>query len=181
MNTEVTAREYVELLVACVGRCTSIDAGQRKQVRHRFDQTRRIWILARGFKTSSDVFQGDPDVGNPYGLIHGGQLKLEVRVRDGGTHREPATEVLAYRLSILDLSENANNLESLRFDKPAGQPRGDGWDDQLGDNPRHPWAHLHVNFAATEAANDFRLPTGAVCPILLLRSFDYWYCSTFGG
>ena len=90
MSTASNAREYVERLAACLGRCASIDPQQRTTLPRRFDQTRRTWILARGLGALSELFQDDPKVGDPYELIHGGQLKLEVRVRDSGTKKSPA-------------------------------------------------------------------------------------------
>jgi len=179
MSIASNAREYAERLVACLGCCASIDPQQRTTLPHKFDERRGAWILTRGFDAFSEIFQNDPEVSNPYELIYGGQLKLEVRVRESGTRRRPAVDVAAYQLSILGLSENPNGLECLRFDKTQGQPRGDGWDDDLGDNPQHPWSHLHINFVAREGANDCRIPVGPVCPILLISAFDHWYCSTF--
>ena len=179
MSTASNAREYAERLVACISRCASIDPQQRTMLPRKFDERKGTWILTRGFDAFSEIFQNDPEVGNPYDLVCGGQLKLAVRVREIGTGRSLSVDVATYRLSILGLGNNPNDLQCLRFDKPEGQPRGDGWDEELGDNPQHPWSHLHINFAATRA-NDCRIPVGPVCPILLIRAFDHWYCSTFG-
>ena len=180
MSTASNAREYAKRLVACLGRCASIDPQQRTMLPRKFDERKSTWILTRGFSAFSEIFQNDPEVGNPYELIHGGLLKLEVRVRDTGTKQSPAFDVAAYQLSILDLGDNPNDLRCFRFDKPQSQRRGDGWDDELDDNPQHPKSHLHINFTASEAANNCRIPVAPVCHILLFSAFDYWYCSTFG-
>ena len=179
MTTNGSAREYVERLLTHLRCCASIEPEQRTSLPHRFDEKGNAWIVVRGFDAFKELFQDDSEVANPFELIHGGQLRLQVRVRELARTGKRLTEITAYCLSILDLSSNPNNVQCLRFDKPEGQPRGDGWEQELGDNPRHPWAHLHVNFVAGIAANDCRLPTGPLCPILLLRAFDYWYCSTF--
>lgn len=88
-------------------------------------------------------------------------------------------EVVAYRVALFDLPSNDNRIESLRFDQSEGRPGWHGWDDVIDDNPEHPWAHMHINFHLTPDANDFRMPTGRVCPILLLLTIDHWYLRTF--
>ena len=190
MNQPTSAHEYVQLFKANVARCVAIPAEERANLLARRLRRQNIWLIARGTDGTKELVEQDPAASSPFELVRGGRLSLEVRVGETGKGRgksSPAVEVVEYRFSFLDLPTNDNSIRCLRFDKPQGQHRGDGWEehrgdgweDELGDNPRHPWSHLHINFAASEAANDYHLPTGPVCPILLLRAFNLWYFSTF--
>jgi hypothetical protein len=123
-----------------------------------------------------DLFESQPDAQRSFDLARGGQLDVFLKVRRS---RKGVAEVASYRIAIRGLpTPNENHVSSLRYDKSQGQPRR-GWDDELGDNPQHPWRHLHLNFDASQAANVLRLPTGEVDPIVILASFDYWYCATY--
>ena len=73
---------------------------------------------------------------------------------------------------------NGIRIYVFRYDKTAGLPKEKGWNDDLRDNPQHPHCHLHLNYDVT-GANDLRLPTGSVSPILLMAAFDHWYHSTY--
>jgi len=180
MIKSTSVHEYVQLFKAYVSRCGAIPAEDRSSIVAKPVKRRNIWLIARGISGDKGLAEMDPVASSPFELIHGGRLALEVRVREIRQRASRATEVIAYRFSCSELPRNPNGIECLRYDKPEAQRRGGDWDKELGDNPRHPWAHLHVNFATSTTANDSRLPTGRVCPILLLRAFDFWYCSTFG-
>jgi hypothetical protein len=177
MTAIASAREYVEKLKARVSCCASITPGDRITVPVRFDSSRSTWVVTRGYDAPEELFGDDPAVGRPFELTYGGQMSLQVRVREGLKRRSSTVEVVAYRLSLVGIPDNPNSIRSLRFDKPDGQPRGAGWDEALQDNPQHPHAHVHFNFLDE---NDCRLPTASVCPLLLLSAFDYWYYTTFG-
>lgn len=176
--TIASARQYVESLKVRVSRCASIDPEDRLTLPCRFDETKRVGVIVRGFDAAEQLFGDDPTVSVPFRLVFGGRLSLHVRVREMPTRRtqRPAIEVAAYRFSLLDVPNNPNSVRSLRFDKPDGQPRGTGWDEELQDNPEHPHAHVHLNFLDD---NDCRLPTASVCPLLLLSALDYWYYTMF--
>ena len=182
MNQPTNAHEYVRWFQANVSLCAAIPAEERVNLLARPLRQRDMWLIARGTDEARELVEENPAARSPFELVRGGRLSLAVRVEETGKSRQkssPTIEVVKYSLRFLDLPTNDNSIRCLRFDKPEGQPRGGGWEDELGDNPQHPWAHLHVNFAASEAANECRMPTGSVCPILLLRTFDHWYCSTF--
>ncbi|MFH1919682.1 MAG: hypothetical protein ABIP48_07365 [Planctomycetota bacterium] len=179
MTTIASARQYVEQLKARVFRCSSIAPEDRITLPSRFDETRSTWVVLRGFDAPEELFGNDPAVFSPLELTHGGSMSLHVRVREIQTQRSRAVEVVTYRLALVGIPDNPNNIQSLRFDKPEGLPRGRGWDEELGDNPEHPHAHVHFNFFPP-GDNDCRMPTASVCPILLLSAFDYWYYTTFG-
>jgi hypothetical protein len=176
MTAIASAREYVEQLKARVLRCASITPADRPTVPAKFDTSRNTWVVTRGFDAPEELFADDPAVGSPFELAYGGQLSLRVRVRERRRRHSSLVEVVAYQLSLVDIPSDRNSIRSLRFDKPDGQPRGAGWDDELQDNPRHPHAHVHFNFLDD---NDCRLPTASICPLLLFTAFDYWYCTTF--
>ncbi len=108
-------------------------------------------------------------------MREGGQIEFYLCLRQPDKSSE--AEIVRYRLAFLDLPENPNKIGSLRYDYSTGQGHGSGWDEELGDNPEHPQAHVHINFIGDDStANNCRMPTGQVCPILILRAFDYWYC-----
>ncbi len=181
MSYPSNTREYVQRFMASLLCCEAIPSEDRAKVLSKPVHGQNDWLIARGTYRNSLLAEEDPVVAEPFELINGGRLALKVRLREIGQGRSQRVDVVAYEFSILGLPQNPNGLQCLRYDKPEGQPRGDGWDDDLGDNPHHPWAHLHINFAPEPAdlkANELRLPTGSVCPALLLRAFDYWYCTT---
>ena len=172
-----SARQYVEQLKESVFRCGSIDPEDRHDVPARFDESRSTWVIVRGFPELEDLFEADPVVSRPFELTNGGSMRLQVRIREITVKMQHVVEVVSYRLSLVDIPENPNQIESLRFDKPQGQPRGRGWDEELQDNPEHPHAHLHINFRSP-GGNECRMPTAPVSPMLLLLAFDHWYCTT---
>jgi len=174
-----SARQYVNQLKASVSRCASIAPKDRLTVPARFDETGHTWVVVRGFDGSEELFGNDPAVPCPFELINGGKMRLSVQIRETGKTRRPTVEVVSYRLLWVDIPNNPNDIESLRYDKPESQRRGAGWDEDLQDNPQHPHAHVHLNFLPP-GANDCRMPTASVCPILLLRAFDHWYYTTIG-
>ena len=169
----MTAQQFVQLLAARVGQCASIDPEDRT-IPVKYDVGRSVWVFRRG--SEDPLFQDDEKSRNPLALIQGGRIELYIRIRE---LKQRTAEVVAYRLAFFNLPGNANQITSLRYDQGQGYPKGQGWDDVLADNPEHPHAHLHMNFHSSEETNHCRLPTGPVCPILLLRSFDHWYYSTF--
>lgn len=180
MIPDVPARQYVSMLKAHVAQCACIAPEERTRVPARPSEDGNLWIVVRGLRGLGELFMDDPDVAAPFQLTFGGAMELEVRIRERRVGNRARAEVAAYRFLVQDLPDNPNSLRCFRYDKSEGQPRGVGWENELGDNPQHPWAHLHVNFAATSEANHCRMPTAPVCPLLLLRAFDYWYCTTFG-
>lgn len=176
MSSDVKPLSYVQLLHASVGRCASIDPEDRVLPSKR-DATGAIWVFRRdGSSSVNQLFANDNQANQPFQLVKGGRLEFYVRIRK---RPGPRMEVVAYRVALLDLPENDNRIESMRFDRSDGKPGGDGWDDEICDNPQHPWAHMHINFHLTLGSNDCRMPTGRVCPILLLRTIDHWYYTTF--
>lgn len=177
MTGDFTVSGYIQLLQARVGQCASIEPDDRV-VPAKPDPKRDVWIIRRGRTFSGDqLFENDNQAQQPFQLVQGGRLEFYVRIRE--RRPGPSMEVVAYRIALFDLPENDNRIESLRFDQSEGQPRRGGWDEEIGDNPEHPWAHMHLNFHLTPDANDCRMPTGRVCPILLLRTIDHWYFTTF--
>ena len=116
----------------------------------------------------------DPVARHPLEFIEGGRLELYVRVRSLGAD---TLEIVSYRITLFDLPDNVNGVKTLRFDRPEGKPGREGWDNDLNDNPQHPWSHLHVNFH--DRGNEFRMPTADVNPLLVIRSIDHWYYRTF--
>jgi len=118
--------------------------------------------------------------GQPLTLVNGGILRFRAQIREVNEKYSTRVDVEDYRLCVekLDAEDNPNRMECFRYDRPARAPRGPGWDHDLDDNPQHPHGHLHINFLAA-GANDLRMPTGTVCPILLIKAFDYWYYETY--
>jgi len=179
MIREMSAQEYLQRLKAGVSSCAAIDPGDRVRLPAKRIDTSNAWFVARGLDAENRLFPDDPEAHSPFNLIRGGALRLQVRVREireGGLRR---VEVEAYRFCVEGLPPNPNIVRCLRYDKSQGLPKGTGWDDCLRDNPQHPHAHMHVNFREPDA-NDLRLPTGSVCPLLLLSAFGFWYLSTYG-
>ncbi len=174
-----SANDYVRKLKAHVARCSCIAPDDRAVLPARPLPDDRGVIVVRGLSEFGGLFAQDPVVVSPFGLVRGGTLRLAVRVRNVHRGKNSGVEILSYCVVAANLPENDGDIRSLRYDRPEGQPRGLGWEPDLNDNPQHPWAHIHVNFHQGGAANDCRLPTGLVCPVVLLRAFDSWYCSTF--
>ena len=174
MSSRDSATRFVQMIAACVSRCETFDPEDRV-VATRHDQTRRVWIIGRGLNhDQGSLFSGNPIAQRPIKLISGGTVALYISIRE----RKSQAEIVSYRLAITNLPNNPNDIRSLRYDRSEGHPSGIGWDDDLNDNPHHPWAHLHVNFTNTQDANGLRLPTGNLHPILLMRAFDHWYWSS---
>jgi hypothetical protein len=176
MSFEGTARGYVQQLVVTIGKCASIARADRDDVPRRSVADGSTWVIARGFMEGELASWPDAAV-PPFHLIYGGVLHLYMRIRQVGTKSHPTVEIDAYRIKVEDLAENPNGIGALRYDKTQGMPQFEGWDDDLKDNPHHPHCHLHLNYREL-GANDLRLPTGPVSPVLLVATFDHWYYST---
>jgi len=175
VSSTLSPNSYVQILRARVEGLRSL-AREDKKLPVAQAEGGKIWIVERSeSENASGLFVNDPTAQTAFQLTKGGHLNLSLRLR---TKSDGLAEVASYRIAVRQLPTNVNAIESLRYDKSEGQPRRD-WDDQLNDNPQHPWRHLHLNFDASQAANDLRLPTGEVDPILLLVSFDNWYCNTY--
>lgn len=175
MTSGTAAKRFVQMFSACVSTCATLDPEDRV-VATRHDISRRVWIIGRGLNHDrSSLFLDDPSARRPIQLIRGGEVTLYVSIRETGNQ----AVIASYRFGIINLPDNSNDIKSLRYDRSEGHPSGIGWVDELDDNPHHPWGHLHVNFASSQDANDLRLPTGNLNPILLLRAFDHWYWSRF--
>ncbi|MCY2992408.1 MAG: hypothetical protein NTY19_31690 [Planctomycetota bacterium] len=176
MTAELTPKNYLQLLGACVLGLRSLAPGRRTLQIVR-SQKSESWLVKRSDTYDAPgLLAGCPAAHAPFELAKGGRLDLFLRLR---TNDKGLAEIATYRLAVRQIPPNINNIVSLRLDKKEGQPRGDGWDPKLGDNPQHPWAHLHLNFDKSDRANELRIPTGEVEPIVLLMSFDHWYCNTF--
>jgi hypothetical protein len=176
MTTGLSPNGYVQLLRARVERLRSL-ARKDKTLSVAQAAGGKMWIVKRSeTENASELFANDPTAQTAFHLTSGGHLDLFVRIREDGAR---LAEIVSYRIAVRQLPANDNSIASLRYDKSEGQPRRD-WDDQVNDNPQHPWRHLHLNFDASQAANDLRLPTGEMDPILFLVSFDHWYCNTYG-
>jgi hypothetical protein len=173
----MTSDGYAQLFQSRIGACVSIVCGDR-DIAVRRDKERKVLILARGPVARTAAVSYKDDIAfRPMELIRGGTLEIFVRVRE---RRGRESELVAYRIGLFGLPENQNRVATLRYDYPEGKPGGDGWEEDLQDNPQHPWAHLHFNFDSSPIANNLRLPTGKICPITVLCAFDFWYWSTFG-
>jgi hypothetical protein len=178
MIFEGTINRYIQQLEATIWNCTSINRDDRTDIpRQRFAHGSTC-LIRRGFSGGRMGSWSDSSPMRPFRLIHGGELSLYLRIRQVGTRSHPRVEVDAYRMEVVDLGKNPSGIDALRYDKPEGLPKGPGWDDDLQDNRQHPHCHLHLNFRV-EGANDLRLPTGHVSPLLLLAAFDHWYYSTY--
>jgi hypothetical protein len=182
MNSDPqNAREYVQRLIAAISKCACIDTNDRS-VPTRSDEGHTEYFIVRGFDVPGKMFANDLSAGSPFTLVRGGKLKFRAHIRE--IHNRAATEVqvvvqgYSFQVDGLDTDGNPNRVGCFRYDRPAGQPRGDGWENDLGDNPRHPHAHLHINYL-TLGANDLRMPTGFVPPLLLFKAFDHWYYNMY--
>ena len=182
MRTTYLASDYIYLLEAKIKECASIVQDDRV-LPHTYDKTRSQWFIQRGGLMDKDTTlfkdqKASQKASQAMALCENGQIEFRLCFRERAKTRE--IEIVNYRLSFLNLPDNPNNIQSLRYDYSTGQQRGPGWDDELGDNPEHPQAHLHINFTGNDrTANNLRMPTGQVGPILILRAFDYWYGETF--
>ncbi len=169
----MTPKSFIQMLQARVGGFRSLSQDDRN-VPAKQEKPGK-WIIHRG-SNADKLFAENPQAQEPLSLVNGGTLELYLRIARKDEH----TEIVSYRIAVQKLPANDNEIVSLRYDKSAGKPGGHGWEDDLDDNPEHPWAHLHVNFDRTLTANNCRLPTGEVSPIVLLAAFDHWYFATFG-
>lgn len=106
---------------------------------------------------------------DPLYIKRGGEFKFFIRLN---ASQSPMMEKYSFR--FIGLRKSKNGVHSLRFDKDLNRPRGrNGWDGDFEDDaPSHPIHHLHINF---EDDNDMRLPTGAIDPLMIIASIDYWY------
>ncbi len=177
MRQDLSARAYIQLLNARIGHCKSI-LPEDRAIPTKSDSKQRVWILRRGGIGKEDPLFDDELAQQPLILLKGGRIEFYLRLRLLA-RKQHQVEIASYRVAFFGLPNNSNHIRSFRYDQSEGQPRDEGWDDDIGDNPMHPWAHLHVNFAENSHSNDFRLPTGPICPILLMCAFDRWYCSNF--
>ena len=180
MTKSTNAVDYFHRLQSAIEGCKSI-APEDRAFSHRKDASKRIWLVVRGFEVPQSLFGADPLAAKPFGLVRGGALRFRVQIREErAKHATTGVEVVEYRFHVdgLDKDGNPNQVECFRYDRPAGQRRGLGWDADLDDNPEHPHGHLHINFLVPDA-NELRMPTGVVCPILLIKAFDYWYYTTY--
>jgi len=168
-------RRFIQSFQACIAVCSAIEENDR-EVAMRYHDSRKLWIVSRGMNRTKLAIFGESAAGQKsMRLVSGGNLEFYFHIRE----RRDEAEVVSYRVSITNLPSNCNEIISLRYDRSEGQPGGDGWDDELQDNPKHPWSHLHINFTASHDACECRLPTGPIKPVLLLRAFDHWYRSRF--
>lgn len=169
------ARRYIQSIQACISTCSSIHKDDQR-VATRNDVSRKLWIVGRGINRSGlAVFGEDPATTKSMRLVSGGELDLFINILEG----RDGHEIVSYRIAVTHLPANPNDIQSLRYDRSEGRPNNDGWDDAIQDNPKHPWAHLHINFTGPGEANACRMPTGKIEPLLFLRAFDHWYCSQF--
>jgi hypothetical protein len=172
----LSPKGYIQLLEARLGACASV-APEERRVAVRHDVNRNTWLIRRAPEPAEEKsLFGDTLAFQPIPLLRGGAIELFVRLRQP---QKGHVEIAHYRIAFLNLPINDNGVHTLRYDQSVGQPHNDGWDNDLMDNPEHPWAHLHVNFAHTQAANALRLLTSHICPILLLRNFNHWYYDTY--
>jgi hypothetical protein len=177
MRRDYTAGQFVQLLTARIGACSSIELGDRiVPVKH--DPSKKVWIVLRGEARAGvrSLFEDDEKANVPFRLVKGGEISLYIRIREQPNKR---IEILSYRIDSR-LPDNVTGVTSLRFENDDSGRRGSGWDEDLQDNPEHPLNHLHLNYLQGADANMCRMPTGEICPIVLLRAVDYWYLSILG-
>lgn len=177
MRRNYTARGFIQLLRARIGTCSSIEPDDRDvPVRH--DASKKIWWVSRGEAGDSvpSLFEDDEIANAPFRLVRGGQISLYIRMRE---QQDRTLEILSYRIDSR-LPDNETGVTSLRFESDNRGRKGAGWDEELQDNPEHPLNHLHLNYLKGVGANTCRMPTGEICPIILLRAVDYWYVSMLG-
>ena len=169
------AQRYMQMLRAAVGSCSLLVAEDR-ELPIRQEGGGSHWVACRGVTSGrgAAILHDDPVAAKPITMNGGGEVSIYVRVCQ---KRNNGMDLVAYRITVRGLRENVNGVSSFRYDRSEGRPPQDGWDEGLGDNPAHPWAHMHLNFDASETANGLRLPTGVVCPVVLLRALGYWHDS----
>jgi hypothetical protein len=182
MKTRYSVNDYIHLLQTKIEGCASIEEDDRV-LPYTYDKTRDQWFLQRGgpMDQETNLFKNQKasqKASQAMTLCENGQIEFRLWLRERDKTRE--LEIVNYRLAFLNLPDNPNKIQSFRYDYSTGQKRGPGWDDDLGDNPEHPQAHVHINFTGDDrTANNLRMPTGQVDPILILRAFDYWYGESF--
>jgi hypothetical protein len=172
--------EYLQLFRSAIGRCNSIPNGER-HIPWKKTENGKVLLFNRGPQAPPNIkesFKTDSIAMRPLGLEKGGSIEVFLQVQ---VSESKAISVAAYRIAFLDIPQDGqgNRIQSLRFECEGKEDKKLGWDDELEDNPQHPNDHLHINFDASPTANDLRLAVGRICPMVLIRSFDYWYWKTF--
>jgi hypothetical protein len=176
VNSNYSAREFVQLLRARLYACESITLSDR-DISAKPNPAKKLWVIRRSAGESpGSLFDDDTQAQTSMELVEGGIAELDIIIRET---KARTIELSSYRIAFEELPPNPSGMNSIRFELDCLGRRGDGWDEELLDNPEHPLSHFHINYLAGNGANDCRLPAGPLCPILLLRSFDYWYCSCF--
>ena len=178
MIFEGTIISYLQQLDATIWNCSSISRDDRSDIPRQRVAHGSTCLISRGFSGGRMGAWSDSSAMRPFRLICGGELSLYLRIRQVGTGSDARVEIDAYRMQVVDLGTNHAGIDAIRYDKPERLPKGPGWDKDLQDNPQHPHCHLHLNYRVV-GANDLRLPTGHVSPLLLLAAFDHWYYSTY--
>ena len=166
-----TCKSYIQRLNSLIWNCGVIAPDDRdlpvpaKRVDGLKEET---WVIGRG----DEYFRatGDENGGQPYFLVVHGGMHIFIRIKRHARQPAENIEVVAYSIKFMGLSQNDNRIESLRFDRSAGKPALN-WDDELQENIEHPWSHLHVNFHHSENANNLRVATAFVCPIIVIANF----------
>ena len=175
MILDLTLNEYIQQVKMCIAQCGVMDPAER-EISHRRDETGAVWLIGRGNEIDqSGLFDAGAQPVHPFPLTKGGRIHLYIRIRSAGTTNQPSTRIANYRLRFLDIQDNENEIRSIRYDGDEGLPKSEGWDEDLQDNPHHPRFHAHVGFHNSPEANNLRLPTGFVNPILVIKAFDHWY------
>jgi hypothetical protein len=175
MNSDYTALKFLQLLKARIGSCWSIEREDRV-VPMKPDPAHKVWVVLRGEAgPNAHLFGDDEKAELPFHLVRGGEISLYIHIRERADRR---IELRYYRVSIC-LPENPTGVTSLRFENDNTGRHGPSWDADLQDNPEHPLNHLHINFLKGIDANKCRMPTGEICPIVLLMAVDYWYRCMF--
>ena len=175
MIRDIPPRAYVQLLNTRVSRLAAFGDADLHIPAIEVKGT-GSWIAGRGGEVHGALLKHDPRSQVPLSLRRGGTLETFLRVEPFNRYQ---LHVVSYRIAIMDLPDNVYGLKSFRYDwrlRPTHDPETDP---VLHDNPQHPHAHVHINFLHP-GDKDCRLPTGPICPILLLCAFDHWYCRTFG-
>jgi len=173
VDRDVSVKGYIQMLQAAIAQCSAIEDESERFISRDFDEDRKRWILQRSSEYAP--LPEDNLAGTPIPLAGGGLLEIFVRIR---ALPDKKARIISYRIGMIELPKNPNDLLAFRYDRSEGKPGGRGWDDDLNDNPEHPWGHLHVNYTAP-GANELRLPTGDLCPVVLIRSMMYWYTGRF--
>ena len=175
MTRAYTALQFVSLLKSRIGNCSSIELRDRNiPVKH---AAQKLWVALRGDAggIAASLFEEDELAKEPFQLVSGGSIGLYIRIRE---RQDKTIDVASYRIDVR-VPDNSNGVSSLRFENDNSGKSGPGWDDDLQDNPEHPLNHLHINYLRGVEANKCRMPTGVICPIVLMRAVDYWYQCTF--